>query len=288
MKELQELSLIPGKSYVNYGLDFEEPLLEYVGIIAQEYKPITPENFECGYFVSTAITTFAYRYLQGKVDKSAFLKYLETKEVQETIVALGYDVHKFWYLLMFIHDYSNGFCLKGIRPNDAPKMQISKLIDGIIENISSKDDVTGDLIFMKPAQLVLKMPRKSITIDNPIAITWLAAILNDELGKIESGSKMSTSITQLKTINGHFENDPESNAIQIWYFAKMFLSFFDLRPPVSTTRKKGLNKKLLVSRLINCIGLSKHESFSIDEDFLKGYLNKYKNYKLDKINGFYL
>jgi hypothetical protein len=297
MKEIRNLNLTPEDIYCNYGFEYEEPLLEYVEIIAEEYKPSTPEECENGQYISRAINDFAFRYLSNKIDKvdkvvkTYMTKYLENTDVQQTIKSMGYDVNRFWYLLMFIYDYSSGFYRYGINQNDEPKEQILKLIKGIAENISGEDEYDNP-IFIKPAQLILKMPNKNITINNPIALAWLAAILNNELEKIENGSKMATSITKLKTINGQFENNPKSQTAHIWYFTKMFLKFFELRPPpIKASTKKGstisLNKLLLISRLVFITNLSTNKNYLDSEDNLKG-CRPPENFDLNMINGFYL
>lgn len=298
MKDIQNLSLnlydeeLNKVPYFNYGNDYDEPLLEYVAIIAEEYKPPTPEDFECSRYVSTAIDDFVYRYLDGRVVTNSLPKYLNNTEVLQTIKALGYDENQFWYLLMFILDYSTGQCIFGIKQNESPKVQLDRLANEIIGNISSFDEFTNDPIFIKPAQLVFKMPKNIITVDNEIAIAWLALILKNGIETIEDGSKLATSITKLKTVNGMFESESESNQIHIWYFASMFLKFFDLKPPLKVRAKNGsdnsYSKLLLVSRLVYIIGLSKNENFIATDDNLKKCLKQYKNYKINTINGFYL
>ena len=291
MKKIPELSLTPKEIYGNYGYEYDEPLLEYVAILAEKYKPPNQDDLENIFFVSRAIGTFASRYLENDIDKKALQKYLAAKEMLETIDAMGYEVDKFWYLLLFIYDFSNGFCLKGIKINDSPKEQITNLVDGIIYNISSLDHYTRDPIFIKPAKLVLNIPGKNITIDNPNALTWLAVMLKEELKKIEDGSKIATGIIDLD-FNKH---DLLSKSYRIWYFAKMFLSFFVLQPPKKTIglkNKEGLkisiNKNLLITRLLFCIGSLSEKDNQDSDDTLKGFLKQYKNADIFRINGSYM
>lgn len=291
MKEIQPLSLLPNQRFVNYGYDYEEPLLEYVALLAEEYKPCHPEDIECGFFVSTAIDTFAYRYLGGKVEKRSMLKYLENTEVLQTIKALGYDENQFWYLLMFILDYSTGICIEGIKPNEAPKKQISKVTDAILSNVGSIQEYTNEPVFHETAKITLKIGKKNITIDNKIALVWLAVTLNEELDKVDYNSPLNISSTPIKVTNGKIETVSLKEAVHICYFAKMFIKFFELNPPAKVSRKKNspsYNKLLLISRLIYLTKVSINEKFDSSEDTLKGYFKQYKNFKIDMINGRYL
>jgi len=301
MKKIPELSILPDEIAEKYRYGNDDPLLEYVSIVAKKYKPPSPDDLENGFWVSRAIGAFVERYLENEIDKSALQKYLDAKEMLETIDAMGYEVDKFWYLLLFINDYSNGFCSKGIKINESPKEQITNLVDGIMQNIKSLGPNSWNSTFIKPAKLVLNlkgeknMKGKNITVDNPNALIWLAVMLNGELEKIEDGSKMATGNFDLKITNGHLENDPLSKSYRIWFFAKMFLSFFVLQPPKKTIglkNKEGLkisiNKNLLITRLLFCIGLLSEKDNQDTDDTLKGFLKQYKNADIFRINGLYM
>jgi hypothetical protein len=293
MKELQEIKDKSDDYSFYYSPAYYDPLLDYVTIVAEKHAPVTQMDYEIGCYDSKAIGNFAIRYFDNKVDKGRLNKYLESREVLETIIALGYDIEKFWYLVLFVYDYSYGFCVKGIKVLDSPKDQISKLLQGIVDNIKSLGENNENITFGTPMKIVLEKEGKhKMVIDDPLSIVWLAGACLNALETIEGGSKMTNIKTNIQFKDGKFSSDPLANSVHIWYFAKILLSFFELKPPQKARSKKGntvsYNKMLLVSRLIYIIGLSKNESFIETEDTLKGYIKQYKNSKIDMINMLYL
>lgn len=288
MNELKEVSDISDYSFY-YSLEYYDPLLDYVTLLAEKHVPATKWDYENGFYISRAIGDFVSRYFDNQIDKSRLNKYLESKEVQETIIGLGYDIEKFWYLVLFVYDYCYCFCVKGIKISDSPKEQISKFLDAIRGNLTSLGEGIENISFIKPMKIVLEREGKhKIVIDDFLSILWLTGACYDALETIESGSNMTKNKTNLEFRNGKFNSDPLSNSFHISYFAEIFLSFFELMPPIKKRSKKGnivsYNKLLLVSRLIYIIGLSMNDSFMESEDTLKGYMKQYKNTKVDMFN----
>jgi len=296
MEELRKIDDKKDNIHSYYSPDYYEPLLEYVEIIADIYKPLTPEDYECGLITSKAQGNFVYRYFENKIDKSFEEKFLD-KDIQETITALGYDVDKFWYLLLFVYDFSCGMCVNGIVPNKSPKEHLKKLSNAIFENLETYDGKTNEISFKSSAKIILEIKGKhKISIEDPNAIYHLAEMLLLELDKFKTGSFLSQSKTEVKTKNGKIEGVTSSDSFYICYVANMLLKFFDLNPPKKTKQKKGTsissNKYLFVSRLIKITGLSDNmnlvkSDMESSEDSLKGYLNQFKRYKFDMINSLY-
>ncbi len=277
-----------------YSPEYDEPLLEYVRILAEKLRPMTEESYYHGFGYFYLIGVFADRYFLNKIDKDKRENYDDSFDIQETIKALGYDVDKFWYLLLFVNDYSFGYCWKGFKLNKSPKAKIEEFVQRILNNVETLDFESSEMgTFKKPMKISLEIKGKhKFVIDESDSIFSLLYMLASELEKIEDGSQIATSHTSGFIKDGKFQYDFLSNSIQIWYFAQMFLSFFELRPPQKTKSKKGslvsLNKLLLISRLIFIIGLTRKESFLESEDSLKGYLKQYKNYNMKNMaNGLY-
>ncbi len=267
-----------------YSPGFYDPILEYLEIISNEYIPLNPVDYD---YVTKGIGDFAYRYLDNKIDKSFEQKFLDNKDVQKTITAMGYDVEKFWYLLLFIYDYSCGMCVKGIERKQSPKDQITTLCNAIMNNVETYIKAMPKVTFKSPAKITLEIKGKhKIIIDDPNTIYYLALMCTDKINEIGDNSLLSISLTPLLG-----NNDLKSNSVHIWYFAQMFFKFFELKPPIRTKAPKGsiisYSRKLLVSRLIYIVGLSKNKNLLDSDDTLKGFLNQYKDYKLDVINGIY-
>lgn len=273
MRELQKVT----DYYEVFSPGYDEPLLHYVGVLAEEYSPLNDDDKECGYWVSKATGNFARSYLQDKIDKSKLKEYLKNEDIQNTIKSLGYDAEKFWYLLLFVNDFTIGVCKEGLKFNESPKEQINKLLHGILDNIKLINDSE-----ISPIKIVIEGVKPKIIMDNPLAIHWLASVCYIDYKKIEDGSELTWSMGGNK-----IEYNPLADSKQIWYFAKMFLSFFDLVKPQKIKLKNGdssINKKLLVSRLIYLMGLTTNENFLDSDDSLKGFLAQYKNLKVDRFN----
>ena len=71
-----------------------------------------------------------------------------------------------------------------------------------------------------------------------------------------------------------------SDSLYIYYFATMFLKFFDTQESVKIFRKKGakhsIKERVLISRLIYFTKLSKKEFWLTDDEILKSFLKQYK------------
>jgi hypothetical protein len=273
-------------------------LLDYVDLVVSKYRPFTQADWESGCDVPRAIGDFVTRYFDNEVDKRAIKKYLEATEVQDTIKAFGYDKEKFWYLTLFILDYSTGACLNCFKQNSSPKENIDNLSKRMFQNFESIDFNKSKYAELKsPMRLILEIDGKRKTvIEDTNSLLFIFAMLTNGLGEFGENFNLNYSSTWLKHImkdgKVEFEYHTLSNSVLIWHFAKTFLDFFELKPPIKGTSKKGslisLNKNLLISRLIYIIGLSRNESFYNSDETLKGYLKQYKNFKINTINGYYL
>jgi len=290
---MQDIIKLEGENANYYIPEYYEPLLDYVEILGEKYMPVTREDYECGFINTRALGYFASRYFDNEMDKSFKQRFIDNKEVQETITALGYEADKFWYLLLFIYDYSCGTCEKGIVPNKSPKKQMDNLFRAIFDNVSAYDSKNKKVVFKSPTKIVLEIKGKhKITIEDPFTVLSLAGVCLNAVDKIEDGSVLSQSRIEGKIKNGEFEVETTSNSVHIWYFANMFFNFFELKPPLKVKQKKGstisCSKKLLISRLIYITRLSRNENFKSSEDTLKGYLKQYKDYQINMMNSVYM
>ncbi len=286
---MQELK-IPTEDFKTFYFAEGDPLLDYVEQLANKYDPLNEYNAQCGYYTSKALIQFVERYFNNQINKKFLQKYLDAKDVQNTIVELGLDIDKFWYLLLFIYDYSYGECINGIISSESAEDQILKLTSGIANNIKEYKDKVS---FYNPITIELNVKgTNKVVIDNPLAIYYIGQMIAESFNKIEDGSPITRGeILNEFTKDGFKCYNPESNSVNIWYFAKMFQTFFELNPHIKGRQKKGstvsLNKLLLISKLVYITGLSSNDSFLASEETLKGFLKQYKDYKLDSLNGNY-
>lgn len=271
-------------------IDIDERL-EYMEAIAVEYVPdvdIDPETGEryiCG---TTALPIFVRRYNQNKLyGNFTYENYIANEDIQNTLKGLGVDIDKFWFLLLFIFDYTCGKCLDGMKAKGIGIEQLTKFAKAIVDN--HKEINQFGVSFKKPITISVKVEGKhQIVIDNANAIGYLATTIINNLKEIEENLWMQEQKVEMST---HAE---EKESVQIWLFYKMLNNFFSLSPynkQFNVRQKKGsiisLSKTLLISRLIYFTKLSKHSKFSNDEDVLKGYIKQYKNKRINTVNSIY-
>jgi hypothetical protein len=298
IKELQRAESHSENLGLYYSPEYNEPLLEYVEILAEKYKPISQEDWECGFYKSRAIGDFAIRYLDNEVDKRALKKYLDDKDLLNTIEAFGYDIEKFWYLCLFILDFSTGMCISGMKLNKSPREYISNLAYEILQNIESVDFDRIEVAKVKESmELVLAIDGKHKTIIADLdSLFYIAMLLNHGLAKFGDLTKLNQSHTEgkysVKDGKIELEYDPLSEPKHIWFFAKMFLLFFEILPPRRKRKTQQtdirFNKMLLVSRLIYLVGLTRNEEYETSDERLKGLFKRYRNLNLNMANSYYM
>ena len=265
--------------------------LEYMEAIAVKYvpdvdiDPATGERYVCG---TTALPLFIRRYNQNKLyGNFTYEDYIANEDIQNTLKGLGVDIDKFWFLLLFIFDYTCGTCLDGMKATGIGIEQLIKFAKAIADN--HKEINQFGVSFKKPITISVKVEGKhQIVIDNANAIGYLATTIINNLKEIEEHPWMQSQQVSITT------NAEEKESVQIWLFYKMFNDFFNLSPYnklFNVRQKKGstisLSKTLLISRLIYFTKLSMNKNFSEDEFTLKGYIKQYKDKRIDTVNSIY-
>ena len=265
--------------------------LEYMEAIATKYAPdvdidpSTGERYICG---TTALPLFIRRYNQNELyGNFTYEDYIANKDIQNTLKGLGVNIDKFWFLLLFIFDYTCGTCLDGMKATGIGIEQLTKFAKAIADN--HKEINQFGVSFKKPITISVKVEGKhQIVIDNANAIGYLATTIVNNLKEIEEHPWMQSQQVSMTT------NAEEKESIQIWLFYKIFNDFFNLSPYnklFNVRQKKGstisLSKTLLISRLIYFTKLSTNKNFSEDEFTLKGYIKQYKDKRIDTVNSIY-
>ncbi len=248
-----------------------------------EYDPETEEVIK--YLDLTKAMTFENRYYNNKIHLGIkYEDYLKNKELQETIEALGLDKEKFWYLIVFILDYSTCFSFNKVPDALSPIEQLEKLSNEINSNIDYLSETPFKVTFDKPIKIVLDIKGKhKFVIDDPTTLYAISKMCMNQVNHISEDSLLNYGIVPMNDKDGNPNIETVSNSVHIAYFAKMFITFFDDNPQFKGRQKKGstvsLNKLLLISRLVYFTRLSKKNSFIESEETLKGFLKQYKDYK---------
>ena len=291
------------------------PLLEYVWIIAEKFMPAYED-------VSTAPAIFANRYaernltieeryeraremrlLKGtqeayretsyrKLDDSFKDKFLNNKDLQNTIDAFGLDISKFWYLLLFVYDF-----IEDIGTN-APLLGKS-----VLEDFNS-----FHASLLEATSITLKKNnRKSYATEREDTIRIIQAALQHFVKTYNDivNENNETMIEQLKDIglDGCVANDllskisfEEKFSLDIsykkWKFTDMFQFFLENRKATikpNTKMKVSKDKMMFISRLIYTIG---YDGKRYNEDYdaegnpnrmLSNLLRRYRNEQFPSI-----
>lgn len=168
--------------------------------------------------------------------KSNFMeRYLNNRELQDTIEAFGLDVSKLWYLLLFVHDYIEDI------GNNSPAIGKSTLQD--FNDFANKlSEATG--ITLK------KDNRKSYAVEREDTIRIIQAALQHYI-KIVNSEELNG------TLDSHPLNFKDKSFLDIsykkWKFAEIFLYFLKDRKatvPKNSIYNVSKDKMLFISRLI--------------------------------------
>lgn len=214
---------------------------------------------------------FAFRLTM--IDQSRKQKYLDSKEVQDTLRAFHLDAEKFWYLCLFIKDIVEGYA----EGYDAisPREEITQLVALLQKVESDKNDKS--LRTKSNALLSLKLGKMSVKIDNQLTLGIIKAALYAILK------------TDNRMLDADLLNMTEVHKSVIYKVAwfNRFLSGFLKDKVADKAIYASKDKNLLISRMIFVLGISDDESFydeynddGVKNDKLKGYLKRYKNVKV--------
>lgn len=227
-----------------------------------------------------------------KLDDSFKEKFLTNEDLQNTIEAFGLDVSKFWYLLLFVHDF-----IEDIGTN-APLLGKS-----VLEDFS---DFHTNLLEATSISLK-KNNRKSYATEREGTIRIIQAALQHFVktySDIVHGDK-ETMIEQLKNIGleGFIQNDllskisfEEKFSLDIsykkWKFTDMFQFFLENRKATvkpNTRMKVSKDKMMFISRLIYTVGYDGkryNEEYDADGNpnrMLSNLLRRYRNEKFPSV-----
>lgn len=289
------------------------PLLDYVCEVANRILPNIEQEFM---IESKAPAIFCNRYFESKLSieeryqrhKEFFIsnetmedylksnndyrklddafkeKFLNNKDLQNTIEAFGLDVSKFWYLLLFVYDYIEDIGTNAPVLGKSPREEFNCFATNMLEATS---------ITLK------KNNRKSYTTDREDTIRIIQAALryfvNTYCDIVEGGQDRETMIKQLEDMGlDDFVSDSTQRnfdekfnldrSYKKWKFAEIFQLFLEDKKATTIPNKKekvSKDKMMFISRLIYTVGYhNKEYNEEYDEDgnknrMLSNLLRKY-------------
>ena len=317
--EIQELPDL--KLNIEEYYEFDIDLLEYVWDVANHFLPNVANDFP----ISQAPAIFCERYHQRNLSLEEryerhkefyiangsyedYLKYhsddkpvndsykelyLNSRELQDTITAFGLDVSKFWYLLLFVHDYIEDLA------NNSPSFGKSPLedINGFIAKLSEATSIT-----------LKKDNRKSYEVEKEETIKIIQSAVQHYINSyndiVRSDAPREEIIDKLNKIGGSIVSDSkpfnieEKTHLDVSYkklkFAEVFLYFLKDRKatkPKNSIFNVSKDKLLFISRLIYVVGYDTERYYvEYDEDcnknrMLSNLMRRYKNEQLPILMG---
>lgn len=266
INDLNEVNIEPHEENVSF-----EELLEMVSKDTLGFSPL-----------SNVTKTFYRRYYWKKLTHYfTYDEYIKNQEIQKLLQELELDKEKFWYLILFAYDYSESLCINGIDVSPSAYEQLKTLIEKITQ-CGIKFDLNNGCTLGKDIKLKVHIEgeTKPFIIDNPNAICLLIASCQSEL---------KSKPWHEQYIMNHREPLKKSKSLKdsphIYYFAKIFLNFFDTVESIRNKRKEGAKHSLkemdIASRLVYLTKLSTNKNLlDIECQTLKAYIKQYKNLDL--------
>ena len=215
------------------------------------------ERHKMFYFSKLTFDEYSKLHSDEKPLKANFMeRYQNNRELQDTIEAFGLDVSKFWYLLLFVHDYIEDIA------NNTPIFGKSTLQDF--------NDFTNKL--SEATSITLKKDnRKSYAVEKEDTIRIIRVAIQHYIKSyndiVNSDCSREEIIEQLNNIGGSlignthpfsFEEKSTLDTSYIkWKFAEIFLHFLKDRKatvPKNSIYNVSKDKMLFISRLIYTVG----------------------------------
>ena len=201
---IPEIEKLEGFEKIHYQIMFiedypEKPIyyeytkLEYVKLVADHFVPCHPicrrmEDYkECGEkcLPSRAIDIFAMRYINGHIDIDDSWRnvYLTSAHIQATLMGYKFDAEKFWFLILFIKDFIDGFFEVPVYKNSAYR-DIIEIINQL-ENIDTRPGHVCDE-FDKQHEITIRVDGGKVKrYDNPLTLKAIAYCLYASLQQME-------------------------------------------------------------------------------------------------------
>lgn len=302
----------------------DEPLLEYVWIVANEFKPDCDGD---GTYPSIAPVIFANRYIESKLtDEEKYDRYLEIRpehnleyakdyyakftelntsfkdsffskeEVLQTLEAFNIDLNKFWYLLLFVNDLVEDCC------TNAPGREVSE-IDKIDEMVKGVLDATE--IITKTNGRQNYQTQDSFTIDVlKASVQHFMTTYNEILGTSGNAEECRARLEQIG-LSRSFQSRvaiiyDDKVTLDKSHKTRMFallLNYFlkEKNANREFTKKSAVkistDKLLLISRLAHIVGIQGEEYYERytengdDNRKLSNLLSRYRNEPLPPMTG---
>lgn len=226
--------------------EFREDLLEYVVKVAKEF--CEQDSDEAVYqftllydppYDSELNDLEAGQEYETLNNKNLDIAELDNEDywyIKDSLVKMGIDIEKFWYLLLFIDDYAYR------KTKNTVKVELSEaeLFRMFIESLAMEKNATN-------VELIVKTNGKNtLSIKDKRVIEFIASCC--EIRKDEPFT--------LKAVSCSYEE--LGTPILMWVFTKMFKYFFD---EYKLKTKERISVDRIIANLIHLTGIDRNKEF---------------------------
>jgi len=270
----------------NFLVDYHDsPELEYVSKLGKEFLPnihfdIDSDNEEW------ATPQFFQRYNDKLIDNNfTYQELLLNTDIHKTLAAYHVDMEKFWYLLLFIYDYTLGSCQDGIKKVISPRKEIGELMRNIKDNIICGNIITTKFKNQMTLELKIDGVKRKVKVKEPNSFRFLLDMF-DVTNKSDD-----THFDYIDSSPCDLEKEEMSDIYWLLCFTKLFRFFLfevikEEKPNSQAYQAVSFDKTLLISRLFYFTRLSRDKRY-LESGFLQNQLKKYKDAEIKTINGRY-
>lgn len=330
LPKIQELPDYKAKRS-EYDKYLDEPLLDYVWKIADNFFPDydvedfcpshTPVIFANRYIASRLTDDEKYaRYLeiypsatldsakeyyssQTVLDTSFKDKFLNSREVLNTIKAFNLDLDKFWYLLLFVNDLVEDCCTNAFGHGQSEFEKVNEMAKKILESTEVISKRNGRKHYETNDEYTLSILKASVK--------FFIKTYNEIIENSKNREELNVRLKELgidRTINNDFPiKFEETITLEKSHKTRLFAEFFqyilkDLKADkklmgIRTTSEDSTDKLLFISRLTYIVGLQGKEYYKrymlnkkgdyVTNRKLSNLLSKYRDEPLPDETGRY-
>lgn len=205
--------------------DCYTPQLEYL----EDF--IHADDMYVAEFIGQFINRYNFKAIK-RMDK--VIQYMNDKNIQEYLQDLNVDSEKFWYLLLYVYDYSFGQCINNIVTNSTPKEEIEALIN-IIADIQEPKYIGNTVVsFNLREPVILQVGKDSIPLNGAVT-SFIADACREYIKKYGGNTTLPNMNMNIGRLNLD-ERDNMGFTKMAYYFCYMFKWFFDW---IGVKRKEG-------------------------------------------------
>lgn len=258
--------------------------LKYIHTLTNKIYPdiVVDETGKPNFLPSSAPEQFARRYNNNELKFiSKMAAFQNDPMIDRYIRTLNIDQEKFWYLALFVYDFTYGLCYDKIDVLNSPIKDIDQLCTMIADNIESVNP------WHKPTSkeemtLTLKIGKKTMVIDNEqtlylLAVMGLNGAKNGQNNHFFNGGEIKTDVK------------PDSATKMAYCFSRIMIDFFDTQ---QLERRKGTNvsntEKDLICGLLYFFKLITNNSIlAADHNYYKSLMSSFKDSNIYRLNNYY-